>query len=298
MEQVDKDLWNGFSDALGKKGTITDIQPARGGARTFVFQDDSGTWSLSIRPRTCYILGIDIVGYSRRSLDGQLLLTTWLFSIIQSSITNLRNMGWILGNQPSVLIPTGDGALIVIDDTAHLGTAAALIYHVQMWVEDINRNHMARGVSRSFNAAQQYPVTPIHCRYVLAKGETVPIAGLNGADNAVGPGLVTCARILAASKGAHFLVHSDVMDDFDAQGGVDGVQRQGDPWNWSQSLHCALMPEKSVKSARLSFHNLFGKFKPVALLMNRGASKEDALGAPWYNLGSHDVSTIIDFRHS
>lgn len=294
MEQVDEDLWKGFSDALGKKGTITSIQPAGGGTRTFGFSNDVDTWSLSIRSRTCYILGIDIVGYSRRSLEGQLLLTTWLFSIIQSSINNLCSIHWIPGTQPSVLIPTGDGALIVIDGTAYLGTATALIYHVQMWVEDINRNHMARGVSRSFNAAQPYPVTPIHCRYVLAKGETVPIAGLNDADNAVGPGLVTCARILAASKGAHFLVHSEVMDDFDAQWGIDGVQRQGDPWNWSQSLHCALMPEKSVKSARLSFYNVFGKFKPIALMMRKGASKEDAHGAPWYNLGSHDVSTIID----
>ena len=294
MKQVDKDLWKSLSDALGKKGTITGIQSGDAGAQSFDYENDADTWSLSIRPRPCYILGIDIVGYSRRSLEGQLLLTTWLFSIIQSSINSLRGIGWISGTQPIALIPTGDGALIVIDDTTQLGGAAALIYHVQMWVEDINRSHMARGVSRSFNASQPYPVTPIHCRYVLAKGQTVPIAGLNGEDNAVGPGLVTCARILAASKGAQFLVHSEVMDDFNVQCGIDGVQREGDPWDWSQSLHCALMPEKSVKSARLSFYNVFGKFKPVALLTRRGATEKEALGASWYNLGSHDVSTIID----
>lgn len=294
MRPVDKKLWQGFSDALGSNGTITGIQPAAAGARTFTFVDTASSWSLPVRPQTGYIIGIDVVGYSRRSIDGQLLVTTWLFSIIESAIRNLRSIGWIPPNQPSVLIPTGDGALMVIDDTAHLGAAAAILYHVQMSLEDINRNHMARGVSRTFNETQPYPVIPIQCRFVLAKGLTVPITGPNGADNAVGPGLVTCARILAASKGSHYLVHAEVMDDFNALCGIDGVQSRGDPWDWSQSLHCALLPEKSVKSARLSFYNVFGKFAPMALLMKLGVRKKKGGRAPLYNLGSHDVSTIID----
>jgi len=293
MRKVDEELWKGFGKAVTSKGTITGAKPVPGGT-TYSFRDEAGQdWNLSLRPRTAYVIGIDTVGYSRRSLNGQLLLTTWLFSIIQRSIENLRNINWIPNSQPCVLIPTGDGAMIVIDDDARLDVATALIYHVQMWVEDINRRHLGQKVSSKFNKSQPYPIVPIQCRYALAKGEIILMKGLNKELNTVGPGMVTCARILAASKGAHFLVEAEVQDDYDALGGIDGVQQQGDPWNWWQRLHSALMPEKKVKTATLTFYNVFGKFKPGPLIVRTGGSRGDAEGVPWYNLGSHDVSTIV-----
>src|SRR5262249_40248209 len=111
MEQTDKDLWTNFICALGKKGRITGVTQGEAGIRSFDFSDENGNWNMSVRPRIAYILGIDVAGYSRRSFDGQLLLTTWLFAIIQKSITDLRGVKWMPENQPSALIPTGDGAL-------------------------------------------------------------------------------------------------------------------------------------------------------------------------------------------
>ena len=306
MGENDKELWENFSEALKKEGVVTSIKNEGKEEIVFEFSNGDESWNASIRPRTSYIVGIDIVSYSARSAEGQLILTALLFYLIQSSIRHLRCIDWIQKTESSVLlIPTGDGALIVFDDLScdnlscddpgcdDLCYAAALIYCVQMWVEDINRNLMGRGVSFSVNELQGFPITPIHCRYVLAKGITVPIRGLNNERNAVGPGLVKCARILAASKGAHFLVAADVMDDFNSQGGIDGVSQLGDPWHWSQSLHCALMPEKTVKKETVCFYNVFGKFSPVALMKKMGLSPADSKEAALYNIGSHDVSTIV-----
>src|SRR5258708_1834977 len=130
MSKIDEELWKGFGKAVTGKGTITGAEPVPGGT-TYSFRDESGLdWNLSLRPKIAYVIGLDTVGYSRRSLDGQLLLTTWLFSIIRRSIEHLRNIGWISNSQPCVLIPTGDGAMIVIDDDTLLQVATALIYHI------------------------------------------------------------------------------------------------------------------------------------------------------------------------
>lgn len=80
------------------------------------------------------------------------------------------------------------------------------------------------------------------------------------------------------------------MDDFGQEGGIDGVVRQGDPWNWEQSLHSALMPETKVKTTTIRFYNVFGKYRPVRLMQAAGANDGDVAT---YNIGSHDISTIV-----
>ncbi len=295
MKGVDEQLWKNFRGALSGNGVIRSIGSAAPGTKTYGFEDASGQgWSLSVRTRTSYVLGIDIVGYSRRSQDAQLFLTTWVFEIIKAAVEQLRKIGWLPADQPSVLISTGDGAMLVWDDPAYLQFAMAMLFCVNMWIEDITRRYAGRGVAESLNRSQPYPILPIHCRYVLAKGEIIPMLGLDGSPNGVGTALVTCARLLAASKGAHLLVQSEVMDDLDQHGGIEGVRAQGEPWDWHQSFHCALMSEASVKTAKLRFYNVFGKYRPVPLYTKLGLSREDVEGAPTYNIGSHDVSTIVD----
>ena len=290
MRELDKELWNRFRQVIDGNYVLTDIT-ATEDCRAYTMKgEDDQLWILPLRPKAAYILGLDVVGYSRRSIDGQLFLTSYLYAIVEQSVAHLRLRNWMPGTQPCVMIPTGDGAMLVFDDTIHLQFMSALLYHINMMIEDINRHYLHRGVAAGLDRDQDFPILPLHCRYAIAKGDVIHMEGLDGVNNAVGPGLVTCARILAASKGAHLLVQSDVMDDFDREGGIDGVARQGDPWNWEQSLHSALMPETKVKATTVRFYNVFGKYRPVHLMRAAGSTDDDVAT---YNIGSHDVSTIV-----
>lgn len=194
MKNLDKELWEKFQKVIADNYVLTNVK-VTSNCRTYVMQDKDGqSWNLSLRPKNAYILGLDAVGYSRRSIDGQLFLTTYLYTIIKQSVAHLRQLKWMPGNQPCVVIPAGDGAMLVFDDTIYLQFVLAILLHVNMMIEDINRNYLHRRVAAGLNRKQDYPILPLHCRYVLAKGEVIHMKELDGANNAVGPGLVTCAE--------------------------------------------------------------------------------------------------------
>lgn len=291
MKPVDKTLWDNFKGAIQGPFSFISVGDGPKDTKRFVVAGQNNkTYNLSLRPAKVHVVGVDIVGYSRRSSEAQLILTGLLFARVEATVNLLRQVGWIQAAQPQVSIPLGDGAMLVFDGQETLASSLAFVYCLNMWIEDLNRQYLYRPTSTEFEASQPYPVLPIHCRYVLNTGEVFYIKDINGVDNAVGEALVRCARIAASSKGAHFLVDAEVMGEIGANGGIDGVRHRGDPWDWQQSLYTALMPETKVKSAVLRFYNVFGKYRNARLLEVQHA---DPNSGPVYNIGSHDVSTII-----
>lgn len=289
MKTVDETLWENWDGALKEKFAIAGFTRTDQVA-TFTVRGDDGTdWNLPVRPTSVHVVGIDIVGYSKRSSEGQLLLTSFLFNRIDSTIKMLRKIGWLATTQPPVSIPLGDGAMLVFDGVSSVQFALGFIFCLNMWIEDLNRHHLYSATTQEFESAQPHPVLPLHCRFVLNGGEVIYIKDVNKNDNAIGPALVTNARILAASKGAHFLVDALVMNELNTLGGIDGIQTIGAPVNWTQSLYTALMPETKVKSAPLKFYNVFGKYGNAPLLK---VLNSPAVGSATYNVGSHDVTSI------
>lgn len=291
LKAVDKKLWDNLKGALRGRFTFRSVDSGPDDTVVFGVEDDAkNSFALSLRPQKVHVVGIDIVGYSKRSPEAQLLLTGLLFTRIEATVSLLRQVGWLTATQPRLSIPLGDGGMFIFDDEASLQGSLAFIYCLNMWVELLNRQYIHSATSTQFEKDQPYPVLPIKCRYALNTGNVMYMQDVNGADNAVGDGLVRCARILAASKGAHFLVDAAVMSEIDAQGGIDGVDHLGDPWSWNQNFHTALMADVQVKSASLRFYNVFGKYDASRLLAAQG--EQNPQGGATFSIGSHDVTSI------
>jgi hypothetical protein len=236
------------------------------------------------------------VGYSGRSLEGQLYLTTSLFVAMEVARDALRRLGWMSAAEPRAVLPTGDGALLVFGD---LQSAFAFIMALNMLVEDLNRGPFG-GIDESVERQQPVRILPCEVRYALANGQLVEIEDITGRRNYVGEALVTCSRILSASKGAHFLVEDAVMAELLHYGGINEVAEEGDPWNWQQGFHAAKLQTRHVKSARFTFYNVFGFYRSEAFLRavadaperNTQAAAEFPTDGRRYTIGSHDVTAL------
>jgi hypothetical protein len=285
IEETDRRLWDTFDTSLDSDPQIANIFEQE---KEILFEEiDAGgqSWSLPIRKKIAYVVGVDIQGYSRRSNCGQLTLTAILSLRHGMSYSLLRQLNWIGSNEPQISIPTGDGALILFESWPN---ALAYILAMQWHLETVNRN-----IDRSFNwrtqCDSQYNLLPIHVRFALAKGNVMIFNDPNCLWNAVGNGMVTCARLLAASSGHHFFIDADCMNEIMQQGGINDVSQSIPSLNWEQSFHTALLPEKKIKSGTFSFYNVFGTYSNKNALL---AIPQPSVEPITIEIGSHDVSTI------
>lgn len=291
MKPVDKLLWLNFQAAVAARASLVSIQKGKDAITYVVRSKEGNQWDLSLRATDAHVVGLDVVRYSHRSQDGQLFLTTWLFQLIAAAIMKLRMIQWIGDDQADLAISLGDGAMLVLDKEGSLGAAMALVYLINMWSEEMNRNYIGQMVDPSVEEQQPYPILPMQCRFVVVKGKIIHTEDISSRPNAVGQALVTCSRLLAASKGSHFLIHADVMKELDQKGGIDGAAKLGGLWDWEQSMHVSQMAEKSIKARQLCFYNVFGKYSPRGPMVAAGVSP--AAGCARYNIGSHDVTTLV-----
>lgn len=296
-DKVDDKLWKNWLDTMGVPGEIKTAERNANGISFEFIDDESGTsWNLPLRSQRKYTVGVDLVGFSQRSTEGQLLLTAVLFSRLDSTLRLLRQVGWV-GSDPSAVIPTGDGALLVFDS---FNGAFATILTLHMFLSDVTLGRWCR-VAPAVEPEGQMRALPFEVRYALASGELVPIKDVNRQKNYVGEGLVRVARVLAASKGAHFLVDERVMAECLARGGINATADE--ECDWSQQFHVSRMSERKVKASCYTFYNVFGFFRPTGLMRRKAdvdipdvERRQWAYGfadtAQEYEIGSHDVSAI------
>jgi hypothetical protein len=285
---IDQKLWDNWKHAL-RKTKLRQISKTGDEVINFETTSEDGTsWNLPLRPRHMYAMGCDIVGYSRRSLEGQLYLTTSLFVAMDIATTALRQRSWLSATEPCAVLPTGDGALVV---TGSLQDAFALTLTLNMLMEDLNRGP-AGGVEEKVEREQPCRILPCEVRFALAGGRLVEICDVTNRRNFVGEALVTCARILAASKGAHFLAEEGVVAEILRSGGLNEIARVGAPWSWGQELHAAKLQPRTVKGESFAFYNIFGFYNSEDFLAAAGAPEEFSGDTRRYAIGSHDVSCI------
>lgn len=287
---IDKKLWDSWKGALRSQTKLSGIDTSDPKVIQFsMTSDDGNQWNLPLRTHKMFALGCDIVGYSRRSMEGQLYLTTSLFVAMEVATQALRNIGWLPTNEPRAVLPTGDGALIVTTELQH---AFCLALALNMLVEDLNRGPFG-GVQSTVESAQPARILPCEVRYALATGRLVEILDVTGRTNFIGDALVTCARILAASKGAHLLLEEAVIAEFLAHGGLNEIAQLGAPWGWGQAFHSARLQPRSVKTGQFTFFNVFGFYDNAAFVKAVGSSSEFSNTPRRYAIGSHDVTAIL-----
>lgn len=288
-KSVDDQLWENWKASVRHmRVTGVDINSKPGVTVFTAMTDEHHAWQLSLRRKRRYVVGIDVVDYSRRSDEGRLYLTTIIFASIESALALLTSVGWTSSVPSDQVLPTGDGAFVLFD-TWH--EAFAFIMCLQMFIEDVNRGPDA-GVDRSF-AGDEFPYLPCEVRYALAVGNAYTVASPRGRDF-VGSSLVTAARILGASSGAHLLVDDEVMSEIIEYGGINEVGRYFEECAWNQRFHLARMPSAQVKAQTVHFWNVFGLYDVIAL-QTRVAKHREArfpVDSRTYAVGSHNVGAL------
>lgn len=283
-------LWKSWKEAVSSQATLTNVQKDKA---TTVFTMSDGKhppWVLSLPRYRRYSLGLDIVGFTKRSPEGQLYLAAALLVAVDAARDLLRSIHWLGTNEPDVAIPLGDGAILLFETWEQ---AIAMMFAINMFIEDMNRGSTG-GIDRKVDA--EHHILPWEVRYAVALGDVGKISA-EGRPNAIGPGVSNCARILSASKGAHLLIQDEVMRQLNEVGGINELQG---PCAWSQELHAARLPDRQVKSETFGFYNVFGAYTSEKLLAarkeaqakKRNISKGERDPGRRYAIGSHDVATI------
>ena len=279
---------------------------------------------LSDYPRTrAVVVGVDVREYSRREYHHQLIITAVLNATILKAIRILRDGARLAGTDPSIIVHTGDGAMVVFDswefEWEERATRAAELREkaarhrkepekVRRRAPDVNREVVERAFDFVFvlnaliaqdNERQAFQIDrdtqgaamgilPIHVRFALTLGEVLLVVGPNEGLNCVGKAMVTCARILATDHGNHLMVEDTLLHQIERHGGLG---RLGDG-EWEQSLHGTELPERRVKSGEFRYADVFGHYSdaPLLRMLNRRASRTTQV-----HIGSHDVA-VIDKR--
>lgn len=298
--EVNDKFWESWQGATSIEGEIKRAKRREGGI-DFEFvsdrPDDHGvSYNLPLPIEQKYTVGVDLVGFSKRPTEGQLFLTAVLFSRLDSTVRLLRQVKWLGHKDPSAIIPTGDGALLVFES---FNQAFAAILALHMFLSDVMLGRWCR-VSPDLDKTWPAPALPFEIRYALAQGELIPIRDPNGQLNYVGDGLVRVARLLGASKGSHLLIDERVMTERYNVGGINAQNEE--ECSWSQELHVSGRLERRLKSGTYGFYNVFGFFASTGLMRRladtccndekREWSHGVANTSQRYEIGSHDVSTI------
>lgn len=279
--------------------------------------DDGGKF-LGLLPCVKVItVGLDIREYSRRQPEQQLFLTMCLHAAINRAIDLLRRSGMVSGDEPRVIVQTGDGAMVVFASVSgshpafHMDRysrpedakkfarekyatelrnlprvaeqAFSFVFAMNCLLENDNRR---QGFDvRPVAGSPSVMVFPVSVRYAMSYGNVLFLSDVNGALNCVGRGMITCYRILTTDHGNHFLIEENLLRALDPFGGVNGIAGGV----WGQQLHWAMLQETKVKSSIVRYADVFGFHSDGPLLAVQGRH----LAPGWqFQIGSHDVGTL------
>jgi len=150
---------------------------------------------------------------------------------------------------------------------------------------DNAREGFVADTSPGIASALEHPVFPLECRFAISFGEVMLLNDVNETLNCVGAGMVTCARILAADHGKHFLIDYELLKLLEKNGGLKSICRG----RWGHRLHSALLAESKIKSGHFRYADVFGFYNDGPLMHGLSRGNEAPV---LYHIGSHDISTI------
>lgn len=264
------------------------------------------------------VVGIDVREWTKRGVAGQVIVAAILNACAVQTVEMFREHGLFDKYDPLLLVPTGDGMYVVFVIDASIGqqlqiwkdhgkksetgpneeerievakvetTAKALSFILTL--NTLLAQHNAR---RTFDDSQlpteekgTMGITPIYPRFSIVSDKILPCVDINDNLNAIGPGMVTCSRILGTDKGNHFLVHDKLLHECDRAGGIAAVAGRVGLGDWKANLHFSEIPEIPVKSGKFRYADVFGHYSDAPLLRMQGMS---SVRPKQYHIGSHDV---------
>lgn len=256
------------------------------------------------------VVGLDIREYTRRPEPNQFYLTFLLETGIVRALEILRDHLAATGGEPSVIQPTGDGALLVFSTRSPSDREAeSEPAEDSREVERLLRQRVdwafsfvlvLHSILAQWN--ERWPIQsdlpldpldgdpsddiyPIGVRYAMSMGRGCYLEDSNGCLSCVGDCLVTCSRILSTDRGEHFLIQDRIMHLILRDGGLERLAGG----IWQQEFSRADLPEKLVKRNRLRYTDVHGHYTDEVLLRILGRRMQPTRR---YYIGSHDILAI------
>ncbi len=261
----------------------------------------------SVLPRIEGItVGIDVREWTRRTSFGQLAIAGVLNACVATAVELLRKVAVLDPGEPIVTVPTGDGAYLVFDDgkgikkeggeaidtegfpEAVIGKTLSFVLTLNTLISEYNmrgrfeEDQPPVGGSRG----QSFSILPIYVRFALTLDELLLCIDLNNGLGVVGPGVVSCTRILQTDQGNHMLLHDRLLHECDKYGGLTRITSTTSAGDWHPKFHVAELPEVQVKAGKFRYADVFGNYTDEPLLRLRGAA---SVKPAEYHIGSHDV---------
>ncbi len=140
-----------------------------------------------------------------------------------------------------------------------------------------------------FREEKEMSVWPIYPRFSLTLDRLLPCLDANKKLNVIGPGMVTCGRLLSADHGNHFLVHDRLLHECDPHGGLARVASRAGVGDWDAHFHCAELPDAKIKSGSFRYADVFGHYMDTPLLRLHGVRSIPPME---YHIGSHDMLVL------
>lgn len=267
------------------------------------------------------VVGIDVREWTRRGIHNQLVLAAILNHSILEAIDMLRNADvFRAGCDPFITSPTGDGAYIVFaaggvkekKDHGATGSgkkktetpkeseaerrarneamekALLLVLTINTLVSEYNARDLF--AEKPPKEKDEMEVLPIYPRFAVTMDRILVSRDVGGNRTAIGPAMVSCARILSTDHGNHFLVHDRFLHECYHRGGIDKVVSGAGVGDWDAHFHLTEIPDTQVKFATYRYADVFGHYSDQPLLRMRSMMR--SVKPIRYHIGSHDVLRI------
>ncbi len=200
MQKLDDSLWQSFS----QHKNLRIMNVSNDGKKLICeFENDRAPEGIS---RASFIihnyvttLGIDIMGYSQGNIYERLISSVKLYVFIAETIAWFKKNRPDLTMGPEVIIPTGDGALLVFKMHAKSIMEAiqfSLILNLHSCIHNIDIPPVGSNVE----------IVNIPLRFALGCGNAIFIRDVNDNKNVVGDTIINCSRILSFDEDTHFLI--------------------------------------------------------------------------------------------
>ena len=257
-QKLDDVLWQSFEPHIYKN---LDIMNVSNNGETLIFEFDNnefpgGRSSTSLKIHNFVTtLGIDIMKYSQGSTHERLISSVKLYAFIENTINWFKRKRPDLGVEPEVIIPTGDGALLVFKMHAKSIIEAVqflLILNLRSYVHNIDVPPVGSKV----------PIVHIPIRFALGCGNAIFIRDVNDNKNVVGDTIINCSRILSFDEGKHFLIDKTTADCLIQNFGTleDGINNAIQMLFRDFSVDIDGPYEKERKDVLYQFYNIKGTY--------------------------------------
>jgi len=171
-----------------------------------------------------------------------------------------------------------------------LGRVLSFVFILNTLVTEYNHRRLSGGSQEEDpEDAGKLRILPIYPRFCLTWDDVLLCIDLNDRLNAVGRGMVTCARILASDHGNHFLVHTGLLHEAQKSGGLARIAKVSPVGDWDARLHITELPEQQVKSGSFRYADVFGHYSDAPLLR---LLRSPSVTPQIFHIGSHDVQQV------